>query len=500
VGSIRIAVLILIGLAAGLLQTKAQNLGAGLSLQAEVSGKASSGSMAPLWLSANRQGTVSPYDNSAYERVGAIRPLLADSARLWQRGYGLDLLLSQNAISPFIIHQAYFDVRYKKVTLTVGAKEQCIDLRNNRLTSGGLSTGINAHPIPQVRITVDYFSFPWTRGWWKWRGRIAYGTTTDGSWQRDFSREGSKYTSNVLYHEKALYWKFGKETATRCPLTFEIGIQMFTLFGGTVYNMTVRNTPHPAGIKLPQNLRAFWEATTESGSDFTDFPESNSLGNTLGSYNMRLAWHGRTAGGKTWQVGAYFERYFEDQSMMTLQYGIQDHLVGLDAQLPANPYLSAVVLEHLSTRDQSGAVYHDKTRSIPDKMNGRDNYYNHNIYSGWQHWGMGIGHPLLTSPAYNADHTVCFKNNRVKAWHLGLSGDPTPRLRWRLMLTLTENWGTYDVPFREKYLQQYYLAEADWHPAFAPGWSGTLGLGIDHGDVLGNSFGAQLTVRKVLRL
>lgn len=477
-----------------------EDLQPGLNLRAELSGKLSSGSMAPLWLTANRYGTVSPYDNSAYERIGIFRPLQTDSLRKWKRGIGLDIQFGQNALTPFIIHQAYLDISYKRLTITIGAKEQPVDLRQCRLTSGGLSTGMGAHPIPQVRLALDYFSFPWTRGWWKWRARMAYGITTDGRWQRDFARQGTKYTSNVLYHEKALYWKFGKEEATRCPLTFEIGIQMFTLFGGTVYNMKVRGTPHPAGIQLPQNLRSFWEVTTERGSDFTDFPESNSLGNTLGSYNMRLAWHGHTPSGKPWHVGAYFERYFEDQSMITLQYGIQDHLLGIDAQLPSNPFLTAVAVEHLSTRDQSGAVYHDKTPSIPDKMNGRDNYYNHNIYTGWQHWGMGLGHPLLTAPAYNDNHTLCFRNNRVKAWHLALTGNPSTQLRWRLLLTLTQNWGTYDEPFRERLRQQYYLAEIDWHPRFAQGWSGTLGLGLDHGDVLGNSFGAQLTLRRNLKL
>ena len=75
VGSIKTAGLILFFLFTFPLQPKAQNLGTGLRLEAELGGTASSGSMAPLWLSANRYGTVSPYDNSAYERAGIFRPL-----------------------------------------------------------------------------------------------------------------------------------------------------------------------------------------------------------------------------------------------------------------------------------------------------------------------------------------------------------------------------------------------------------------------------------------
>ena len=481
------------------LHVSAQNLVNGLHLDIEASGTVSSGTMAPLWLSNNRYGVVSPYANSAYERVGAFRDLETDSARQWRRGYGVDLLLSQNSTSKFMVHQAYFEAGYKKAVLSIGAKERLIDLRNNELTSGGLSNGINAHPIPQARLDIDYFSFPYTKGWWKWKMRASFGITTDAGWQKDFVKPNGKYTSNILYHEKALYWKFGKETATKVPLTFEIGIQMFTQFGGKAYNVLGRASQQLTDIKMAQNGGAFLRAITGQGRDIIDFTESNSLGNTLGSYNMRLAWHGRTGSGKTWQVGAYFERYFEDQSMLTLQYGIQDHLLGVDAALPANPFVSSVVVEHVSTKDQSGAVYHDQTKSIPDKMNGRDNYYNHSIYSGWQHWGMGIGHPLLTSPVYNEDHTITFYNTRLKAWHFGLSGDPTPELHWRLMLTLTQNWGTYDIPFAEKLNQQYYMAEVGWKPRFAKGWSGKLAFGLDHGDLLGNSVGGQITIHKTLQ-
>ncbi len=474
----------------------AQNLANGLKLEAELSGTASSGSYAPLWLSSNKHGKVSAFDNSAYERVGVFRTIETDSARNWKRGYGVDLMLNQHANSIFFIQQAFIEASYKKLTLSLGAKEREIELKNNELTSGGLSAGLNARPIPQARIDIDYFSFPFTRGWWKWKLRGSFGFTTDGKWQRDFAAPNTRYTSNTLYHEKALYWKFGKENATKCPLTFEIGLQMFTQFGGTAYNVDYRE--HIGGkqtIKMPEGPKAFWQAIFGGGRDATDFTESNNSGNMLGSYNMRLAWHG-----PTWEVGAYFERYFDDQSMLTVQYGIQDHLIGIDAKFPTNHFVSAATIEHMSTRNQSGAVYHDRTKSIPDKMNGKDNYYNHTIYSGWQHWGMAIGNPLITSPIYNDDGRVFFHNNRVKAWHFGLSGDPTAELHWRLFLTFTQNWGRYAAPFKEVLKQQYFMAEIGYKPHKLKGWSGRLAFALDHGDLIGNSFGTQLTIHKSFTL
>lgn len=479
----------------------AQDLDDGLKLEAEVSGTVSSGDNAPLWLSANKHGKVSPYDNSAYERIGLFRPIETDSARVWKRGYGIDLMLNQHSTSTFFIQQAYIEAGYMKANLSLGAKERSIDLKNNELTSGGLSAGLNAHPIPQLRLEIDYFSFPGTRGWWKWKMRGSFGMTTDGGWQKDFVRPGTRYTNNTLYHEKALYWKFGKETAKKVPLTFEIGIQMFTQFGGKAYNIAPREvSTQTMTVEMPQNLKAFWRAIFGGGRDATDFTESNNSGNMLGSYNMRLAWHGNTGEKNAWEVGAYFERFFEDQSMLTLQYGIQDHLIGVDAKFPRNRFVSAAVIEHMSTRNQSGAVYHDATKSIPDKMNGRDDYYNHNIYTGWQHWGMAIGNPLITSPVYNTDGLIYFENNRVKAWHFGLCGDPTPELHWRLFMTFTQNWGRYTAPFKDVLKQQYYMAEVGYKPAWLKGWSGRLAFGLDHGDLLGNSFGTQLTIHKSFTL
>ena len=205
------------------LNTFAQSdLGKGISYSVEAEGTISSGDNAPLWLSSNKQGLGSVESNSGFERISITRDIETDSLRNWKRGYGVDVVLNQNSTSDFLIHQAYFETAYKKISLTVGAKERQIDMRNNNLTSGGLSLGINAIPIPQVLVDVDYFSIPGTNHWWKWKGRMGYGMTTDGNWQESWSYEKAKYNDNSLYHEKALYWKVGREEVF--PLTFEIGI------------------------------------------------------------------------------------------------------------------------------------------------------------------------------------------------------------------------------------------------------------------------------------
>lgn len=470
----------------------------------EASATASTGDYAPLWLSSNRQGLVSPYSSSAYERAGisgvtSLTRHTTDSSHAIRLVYCADLQLSQNAQYTFFVHQLYGALTYRRATLTVGQRERSVDLRNNRLTSGGLSQGINAQPIPEVLLSLDYFSVPLTRQWWKICGRIGFGRTTDGSWQETWlgaPETHERYTSDILYHEKAMYWKFGKETS-RLPLTFEIGLQMMTQFGGTTYNAVGRNHDDASvPIHHPENLNAFWHAFWPMGSeDVTDGMHPNSAGNTFGSYNMALTYHG---GG--WKARAYFERMFEDQSMLTVQYGIYDHLLGFDLELPANPFVSHVLIEHLNTKDQAGPVYHDSTHNMPESYTGIDNYYNHGLYTGWQNWGMGMGNPLLTAPIYNQPHVLQFRNNRLRALHIGVDGNPTPDISWRLLATITRNWGTYRQPFDDVLRQQYYLAEATWAPSFLRGWRATLAIGLDHGAVLGDSFGAQLTLRRTVTL
>ena len=473
----------------------AQNLASGLKLDAEVSATGSSGDYAPLWLSSNRYGASSTDSWNGIQRMKISRSADSDSLRNWKYEYALDFFLAEKGLSVFNLQQAYIKTAYKKFGVTVGAKEMPLVMKNAELSSGGLCYGINARPIPQVSLDVDYFSIPFTNSWWKWKAHLSYGFTTDGKWQKSFAADGTNYTSNTLYHEKALYWKFGKENHPIVPLTYEIGIQMANQFGGTGYNVAGRTLQGKTDLKFGHAFSDYIDALLCTGSDITDGTEPNTAGNHTGSYNMALAWHA-----KTWTVRAYFERYFEDQSMLTVQYGIQDHLLGVEAELPHNPFVTGVVVEHINTKSQSGAVYHDRTESIPDKMNGRDNYYNHSLYSGWQHWGQAIGNPLLTSPIYNTDGMIEFKNNRIKGWHIGLCGDPTADIHWRLLVSITHNWGTYIRPCSDVISQQYLLAEIGWRPARFCGWSGKLAFGYDYGKVLGNSFGTQLSIHKTFTL
>ena len=157
-------------------------------------------------------------------------------------------------------------------------------------------------------------------------------------------------------------------------------------------------------------------------------------------------------------------------------------------------WLNDIVIEYMYTKYQGGPIYHDHTKAISEHICGRDNFYNHNLQTGWQHWGQVMGNPLYRSPSYNEDGTVMVKNNRFKAWHLGLSGDPMNRLHYRLLITWQRSFGTYDELLRDPQETLNMMGEATYQ--LPKGWLLKGTVAFDSGKVYGNNVGCQLAIVK----
>lgn len=457
-----------------------------LRYEAEVRATFSSGENTPFWLVSNLQGLGSPEKNNGFVRGALFKDI--DGKRRFSWGGGVDLVGSWRSTAPFRVHQLYGELRYRSLGAILGSKEIWGDFNNPRLSSGGLLYSGNATPVPQLRIGIfDYAPFWGTRGWLNVKGYMAYGMFTDTAWQRSWAAEGSKRTENVLYHSKGLWLRGGDPD--RFPLTGEIGIEMASQFGGTsIENGKVVHNKHG----FSEWLKAFFP-TYKTGETLLG-EETTVDGNMVGQYTIGLQWSPRTA---DWSVRAYYEHYFEDQSMMTFEYGMwKDGLWGVEGVLPANSFVSRIVYEFLYSKDQAGAVNNNSSEKVPEQVSGRDNYYNHSLYTGWQHWGMGIGNPLMISPVYNASHQIRFMTTRIIGHHLGIAGNPTQELDYRLLLSWTKNWGTYSHPLPEVMDNFNALVEVNWKPAKLKGWYGGIGVALDGGDLLGKSLGVALKIGK----
>lgn len=458
------------------------NIADSLEYRLMAGGVTGGGEHAPLWITSKRDGLLNINRNQLFLTAGIFLPVTHKGA--WSYDGGVELFTSGNGTGPFLIRQAYADVRYKNLELSVGSKIRPDEFRNVALSSGGLSFSGNALPIPEVRLGLaDYWNIPGLRNWLGVKGYLSYGIFTDGNWQETFTGGKSQYVKHALFHSKALYLRVGNERVF--PLTLDLGLDMPARFSGTYYR------PGKEPIKIPHRLKDFWNmlVPVKGDAQTLSIDHENILGDVLGRWNFTLNYREND-----WYAKVYLEHQFNDHSQLFWQYGWKDGLYGVEVGLPSNNFLSSVVYEYLYSKDQTGPVYHDSDKKVPDQISGDDDYYNHGVYSGWQHWGMALGNPLFVSPIYNANGSLFFRSNRIIAHHIGLSGNPTRGLSYRLLCSYTRHWGTYNNPLDEILYNWNFLGEVVYSPHRLRGWTFTMSLAGDRSDYIGNSIGGMLTV------
>ncbi len=459
----------------------------GLNYGVQTNISLSTGNHTPFWLVANKHGLSSIERNNAYLKAGIFRD--KEKEKILSYSFGLELAALHRYTSDYVIQQAYAEFNYKWLGVSIGSKERTSELKDDYLSSGGLTFSTNARPVPQVRFEIgDYVIFPYTKEWLHIKGHVAWGKFTDNTFQKDFTKDyGQKYTKNSLYHSKALFTKIENKNF---PLTIELGMEMAAQFGGTCYYANGSSIKTPTTFK--DYLKVFFGQS--GGSDASTSDQINALGNHLGSYHLALGYQWQE-----WNFRGYYEHFFEDGSGMGLDYGLwKDGLSGLEVTLPTNRYLSKIVFEYLYTKHQSGAfhIFPSDNPEIGQTFTGADNYYNNGQYAGWEHWGMGIGNPILVSPIYNENGILAFLSNRAISYHTGLAGNPSNEVEYRILMTFARHWGTYATPYPTTLRNRNFLAEATYGPEKLEGWSFTGALGIDYGRMLGRSIGGSITIRK----
>lgn len=483
-----------------------QTLTEGLEQTYEVQMSAST-DRTPLWLNANRYGLSSLRSTNGYMRGRVERPLRIDVDKEWGMGYGLDLAVPLHYTSDFVIQQCYAEVRYKRGILTFGQKQQPMQLKNMELSSGSQTFGINARPIPEVRLSFpDYWDIPGLGGWLAIKGHFSYGWMTDSGFQEDWTQQKQHYAEDVRYHSKSGYLRIGPADEDH-PISLELGLEMACEFGGTLYLSPSKT------LEVGKGFKDYVDAFFATGDDEVDEIYTNVGGDHLGSWVARLNYVDDDM-----SFAVYADHYFEDHSAMFfldydgygegvnwdsrkknryLLYPLKDIMLGAELKLLDSPWLDAVVVEFLNTRYQSGPIYHDHNPGMSDHIGGSDNYYNHRLYPGWSHWGQVMGNPLYRSPIYNTDGSLSIKDNRFTAWHIGIAGSPLEGLRYRLLASWQEGLGTYGNPYPEPQRNLSLLAEANYRfqgDGLLGRCSVRAGVGYDHGELLGNNLGTQLTI------
>lgn len=433
------------------------------------------GDNTPLWQVSNQHG-LSSLNNNAYLRSGVF---YADSCRNWKLNTGLDLAITTGFNSSFVIQQLFADIRYKWMGISIGSKEYNSELLNQELSSGGLVWSGNARPIPQITLGIlDYIHLaPWVQ----FKAEFSYGKWTDNRYQRENIRDPYSYTKDILYHHKSFYFKFGKETAA---WQFDLGVRLDTQFGG------YKIGGFDAG-DLGNTLKDYWRVFIPQGNQGTG-PQGQKYfqGNFLGSEHFKLTYKFSEGA-----ISAYLENFFDDFSGMGKLNGF-DGLWGIEYKSRTKQAINGFVLEYYQTTNQSGPL-HGVDNSVVLKTGGADDYYNNAWYPGWAHWGMTMANPLIASPIYNKDGDLAFKYNRIKAIHLGWSGNIANELSYRAKISYNQTWGT---PFRPiAYIKENFSAfgEIIFTPQKMPKWRFALSSAFDTGLIYGDNLGLQLKIKKI---
>lgn len=456
-----------------------------LTYRIEAFGSAATGDYTPFWLVNNHYGVVPSEAGNGYLKPGVFYNQSFGKGFYWNAG--LELVASVPRYRNVYVQQLYAEIGYKSLLVSIGSRERYSSLWDRQLSSGDMVLSGNARPIPELNLSMPaYTVVPLTKGWMQIKGDFAIGRSFDQAYLEQFANEKQAYNKNTLWHHKSFHVRI-KDTRNKFPLSVEIGVQHWAQWGGTSTNPEIGTQPH----SLKDFVRVVFGK--EGGDGATASDSINVLGNHYGSYDFRV---GFTR--ENWAAHAYHQHYFEDKSGMIFNNSY-DGLWGLQVDLPVLPWLNKVVVEHLETRHQTGPMHflffdHEK---YPGIGGGADDYYNNGEYTtGTSYFNRSLGSPFLLSPEYNTDGSLGFKSSRVRAWHVGISGELSSAVKYRLLVSNSVGWGRPYQPFLNTKESNSAMIEITYcHPRLE-GWQFTGTLAGNTGDFPEKSFGFGLSASK----
>ncbi|GAB3897207.1 capsule assembly Wzi family protein [Spirosoma agri] len=458
----------------------------------EAGGMASS-SQTPFWLRANQYGTV-PLTNPLLRLNVNLHSeyQLSDSTGNRPKadwGYGLNVVANAGQSNQILLAEAYIKTRLGAFELYAGRRKEVVGLVDTLLTTGAYAWSGNALPIPKIQIGLtSYTPLPFTKGV----------ISVLGAWSHGWFENSDRLVKGSYLHQKYFYARLGKPS---WRVRLYAGFNHQVIWGGYA-DPNVLGPVVAVDGKLPSSLQYYPNVVFGTrGNDYqndnnlTSF-EDNRIGNHLGSLDLAA-----DVDLNDWNIYAYRQFLYDDGSLF---YGtnIQDGLNGLRVKNRNQPtgdafFLRQITLEYLFTGSQGGPEF-----VIDDpKRRGRDNYFNHSQFvDGWTYFGRTIGSPFLmpradVNPSLST-YSPAIANNRVSAFHLGLSALLFDKVDLTTRLSYSINAGTYDIPFITLPRQFSGLLNVAVPVNILGGASINGSIAADVGQLLPDSFGAYLGIRK----
>jgi len=452
----------------------------------DVLASATKGVHTPFWISSNTFGIVPIQSNNGYVRGDLLwKHSFSDKIKFEAEA---DVITAAKHSSSVWIQQLYAAVSCQNVYFYIGSKERYNSMLDRNLSMGDMTYSTNARPMPEINFSFpNYTTVPYTKKYLQFKADFALGKSFDNDYIRRTKIDDAFYSVDMQWHHKSLFFKL-EDPSGHFPFSGIIGLEHAAQWAGW---SNVGNTG-----RVSASLRDFIKVLLCQNGDSkaNEGEQINVLGNHLGTYNFKIAYKD-----KKFQTALYKQHFFEDNSGLELA-NWRDGIYGGEFTFFNQPFLKKIVLEFLQTTNQSGPthfLFYDRELYPNIRGGGSDNYYNNYLYpSGWSYFGRGIGNALLTSPEYNDDHALGFKNNRIKAVHLGLEGKIISELSYRTLFTKIYGWGTMSNPFLKRKDNFSTLVECIYKSERLEGWQIALQLSFDKGDMYGDNFGCSLKISK----
>ncbi|NML64106.1 capsule assembly Wzi family protein [Hymenobacter sp. RP-2-7] len=457
-----------------------------LQLAAGVVGTAATKGYQPLWIIANRYGTISDQqvDAAVYLRVSNqhvfAKKQPAETPGQVRKpgfyvGYGA-ALYNNNHLGSTFLNQGYVQAGYRTWQLRAGRQREYTGEIDQSLSSGSFGISGNALPIPKITLAVtDYTPIPFTHGWVQFKGQFAHGWLGDA--------EG---ITNVFLHQKSLYLRVGKER-----WSFYGGLTHFAQWGGTF----------PSG-RAPSRFSDYLRIVAGASGNDADpvyhqgpIDIDNAVGNHLLIPDFGVTFRKNNSTFRLY-TQTIFDKGVGDSAnasqrdrLAGLKILWRDRLVGFSWETSRRSLLQKVLVEGIYTKYQGGPVIYQ----------GRDNYYNNGTYiMGWQYQGRIIGTPLFINRAAAENYGFDLNANAISGWniisnrligvHLGAKGNLSERLTYRLLATHVLHYGNYynTAYFTPAKNQTHLLLEL---PYRFPHFALAVAAASDFGDLSNNAAG-----------
>ena len=473
-----------------------------VNYEASLTGSLSTEELAPYYLSSNNHGVLTQGNNVLF-RATAWKPLETDTR--FSFGFGVDFLTGYSNSADYQkynkmiasfegnsqhpariwLQQLYGEIKYRGVFITAGMKQQSSKMLNSNLSSGDLIESGNARPIPELRAGfIDFQDIPFTNGWVQIAGEISYGKYADNDWVKNhYNYYNYHIATGLWYTYKRAYFRTDPDK----PFSVTIGAQAAGQFGGET--MWYRGGQLYRTEKRSADIGDMFEMFIPKLSDKEGFV----AGNHLGSWDFMARYRLRNDD----EIKAYFQWPWEDGSGIGKQNGF-DGLWGLEYKSASRSIINGVVVEYLDFTNQSGPIHWAPADSpgttITSQATGRDDYYNNAFYNSYANYGMAIGSPFMRSPIYNLDGYPAFLDNKIRGFHVGLTGNLTEPLDYRVLASYRKSWGNAVIPRLHTVETTSLLLEAGYKVPEIPGLSLKAQMAMDFGDLYGDNFGACVTI------